>query len=83
MFADDVALVARTADGLRRVFHHFYQFCVREHLTISTRKTKAVIADSAWEGALFSIDGFDFEVVPHFKYLGMPLDAGGGGEIMV
>jgi hypothetical protein len=63
LFADDVALVARTEKGLQRVFHHFHQFCVGEHLKISAGKTKAVIADPTWQGGLFRAEGFEFEVV--------------------
>jgi hypothetical protein len=63
LFADDVALVARTAHGLRRVFHHFREFCEREHLTISVGKTKVVVADKDWQGGSFRADGIEFEVV--------------------
>lgn len=78
-----MALVARTAGGLRRVFHHFRQFCIKEHLTVSADKTKAVIADPAWVGEVFRAEGYEFEVVSEFKYLGIPLDARGSGEVMV
>jgi hypothetical protein len=42
-FADDVALIARSARGLRRVFRAFAGFCDREHLTVNREKTKVVV----------------------------------------
>ncbi len=58
LFADDVALVARSAEGLRCVFRSFAGFCTREHLTISGSKTKVVIQDLHWEGGEFQVDDF-------------------------
>ncbi len=43
LFADDVALFARLAIGLHKVFVAFEGFCTREHLNISREKTKVVI----------------------------------------
>jgi hypothetical protein len=34
-FADDVALLARSAEGLRRIFGFFVGFCTRENLTVN------------------------------------------------
>ena len=42
LFADDVALVAASAEGLRELFTAFEDFCRREHLTVSEGKTKVV-----------------------------------------
>lgn len=74
LFADDMALVATSASGLRRVLHAFEGFCSREHLTSSREKTNIVVSDQTWEGYAFRVDGFEFKMVDSFKYLGVPLD---------
>lgn len=69
-----MALVARSASGLRKVFHAFEGFCIRENLTISRDKTKVVIKDPMWQENVFHVNDYVFEVVDSFKYLGIPID---------
>ena len=43
LFADDVALLAYTPEGLQRLLHCLASFCDANHLTVNQRKTKVVI----------------------------------------
>lgn len=43
LFADDVALLARSEAGLGRLYRAFKGFCSQNHLTISSAKTKAMV----------------------------------------
>ena len=43
LFAEDVALRARSEAGLGRLYRAFKGFCSQNHLTISSAKTKAMV----------------------------------------
>lgn len=43
LFADDVALVARTLEGLEGLYSAFRAFCDTNHLKVNRDKTKVVI----------------------------------------
>ena len=73
LFADDVALLARTRSDLERIYLAFRTFCQANHLTISVSKTKAFVVGSGEETELCLADD-TFEVVTEFKYLGFMLD---------
>lgn len=73
LFADDVALLARTRADLERIYLAFRTFCQANHLTISASKTKAFVVGSSEETELCLGDD-TFEVVTEFKYLGFMLD---------
>ena len=71
-FADDFVLIARTAEGLRRLHKIVQQHCSQLRMTISVSKSKVMSSShDVWE--LF--DGDDvigcLEKVLEFKYLGV------------
>lgn len=74
LYADDVAILAPSSEGLRRLFGAFSTFCSAEHLTISEKKTKVLISSPSWSSACFVAGAYSFEVVPAFRYLGITID---------
>ena len=71
LFADDVALLARSEAGLGRLYRAFKGFCSQNHLTISSAKTKAMVQMPGPPPATITLDGDTYEVLPTFTYLGV------------
>ena len=71
-FADDVALIARTPEGLRKLHHIMQKHCRDLNMKLSTSKSKVMSSCSdAWE--LFEEDEIIgcLEKVLNFRYLGV------------
>lgn len=77
LFADDVALIARSLDGLASIYKAFRHFCNNNHLTINPTKTKAMVARDDNIGDTITLEGDTFDRVPTFTYLGAVIDEDG------
>ena len=77
LFADDVALIAHSLDGLSHLYKAFKHFCSTNHLTINVQKTKAMVARDPTVGDSVTLDGDSFVRVEAFTYLGAVIDEGG------
>ena len=74
MFADDVVLLALTLEGLALSFRAFSGFCQQHQMTISQAKTKAFAIYHPEPLPALHLGDSSYEVVQHFKYLGLHLD---------
>lgn len=77
LFADDVALIARSLNGLATIYRAFKDFCNNNHLTINPTKTKAMVARDDTVGTTITLEGDTFDRVPTFTYLGAVIDQDG------
>ena len=70
-YADDLVLLAESAEELQIAIDSMALYCSENSLKINTEKTKCLVFH---KGRLprcsFSLEGFDLEIVPEFKYLG-------------
>ncbi len=74
LYADDIALVSSTADGLQHCIDRLQSYCKTWNLTINIKKTKIVIFNKCckiMKNKGFSIDKERLEVVKEMKYLGI------------
>jgi len=80
LFADDVALVAQTQEGLERLFLAFREFCTTHRLTINGDKTHVMVVGSRPEQQQqqqqqwVMVGGSRFSRVQQFRYLGVEVD---------
>ena len=79
LFADDVALIARSHQGLAALYAAFREFCQANAMTISVAKSKLMTTDPA-APPTYTVAGDTFERVPLFRYLGVPVDPAGNPE---
>lgn len=77
LFADDVALLARSARALEALYTAFKAFCQDNHLNINHAKTKALVARADPDAVSITLAGDTFERVTSFRYLGVEVDARG------
>jgi hypothetical protein len=75
LFADDVALLSYSPQGLQRLLHCLAEFCDANHLTVSLRKTKVVFHKSLCRPAgqlqSYTVQGKTIVVQDEYKYLGL------------
>jgi Reverse transcriptase (RNA-dependent DNA polymerase) len=80
LFADDIALLSYTPQGLQRLLHCLADFCDENHLTVSMRKTKVVVFHKALsqvrQGQQFTVQGKLVAVEDEYKYLGLMFGTG-------
>ena len=69
LFADDVALVAHSAEKLQLLLNQFSDACEAFRLTISLKKTKVMCQANAATPAV-TIKDYTLEAVTQFTYLG-------------
>ncbi|PFX11746.1 Craniofacial development protein 2 [Stylophora pistillata] len=69
LFADDVALVAHSAEKLQLLLNQFSDACEAVRLTSSLEKTKVMSQDNAATPAV-TIEDYILEAVTQFTYLG-------------
>jgi hypothetical protein len=77
LFADDVALVAQTQEGLERLFLAFREFCSTHRLGINGSKTHVMIVGSSSEQQqqqCVEVGGSSYSRVQQFRYLGVEVD---------
>ena len=71
-YADDVALMAKSPQGLQRLIDLVCDFCGFMGMTVSVIKTKVLVFNTAFPGPLqWSCGGQQLEIVVDFKYLGL------------
>jgi len=75
LFADDVALVAQTQEGLERLFLAFSEFCCTHRLTINGSKTHVMeVGSSSDQQQSVVVGGSSYSRVQQFRYLGVEVD---------
>src|SRR5678816_3772010 len=82
LFADDTALVAKNAEGLRFLVGEFERMCGQKGLKINPGKSKVLVFEEEEreerEGLEVRVGDVVLEEVKTFRYLGMDLGKGGG-----
>ena len=77
LFADDVVLLADSAEELQQLIDALHRLCSVWHLSINVEKTKVLVFGMKSESARvlfsFSVNGTDIEVAESFRYLGVVL----------
>lgn len=73
LFADDVALLSDTVEGLQTLINVVDNYCRKWRLILNTGKTKVVVFNPSREGVHYEWDyrGESLEQVPSYKYLGV------------
>ncbi len=73
MYADDVVIFSKTADGLQECLKGLGLFCADWGLTVNITKTKVVIFSKGGKkyNARFDFNGQEIEQTSSYKYLGV------------
>ena len=75
-YADDVTLMASSAQGLQRLIDLVCQFCAFMGMIISVAKTKVMVFNTAFPGPYqWTCGGEQLEIVVQFRYLGILFSA--------
>jgi hypothetical protein len=79
LYADDMALMAESSDGLQKTLNCFEKYYDLWKLTVNTTKTKVVIFSKKKVGQnqSFKIKGQNIEIIDSYCYLGMLLNYNG------
>jgi hypothetical protein len=80
LYADDLILFARSAEGLQRSLDILSEYCAKWKLIVNTQKTKIMIFRKAGrlpEHLHFYYNDSEIEIVNTFKYLGVVFSSGG------
>ena len=78
MYADDIALTARTAGDLQKMLDALHEYCRRWQLFVNVAKTEVVVFRGEGEVAdKFSYNGEQLKVVDFFRYLGVVYSSSG------
>jgi len=84
LYADDLALMSETPQGLQKQIDALYEFCVERQLVINVSKTKVVVFEKHRSAALeFTYRGTTIERVQSFKYMGLELHSTRGMAIAI
>ena len=84
LYADDMALLSLSSDGLQNSLNKLYTFCNKWKLEVSTIKTKVMVFNSSGrllKGYRFYYNGISLEQVKEFKYLGTTFSASGSHQL--
>ena len=71
LWADDLVMLAETADGLQRQIDRLAKYCHRNQFIINILKTKIVILSKKSAPSEFHVHGNPVEIVDSYKYLGV------------
>jgi hypothetical protein len=72
LYADDLALMSETPQGLQKQIDAMSEFCVERQLVINVSKTKVVVFEKHRSATLeFTYRGTTIERVQSFRYLGL------------
>ena len=82
LFADDVALVAHSAEKLQLLLNQFPDACEAFRLTISLKKTKVMCQANAATPAV-TIKDYTLEAVTQFTYLGSTTSNNNCPEVVI
>ena len=84
LYADDMALLSLSSDGLQNSLNKLYTYCNKWKLEVSTIKTKVMVFNSSGrllKGYRFYYNGISLEQVKEFKYLGTIFSASGSHQL--
>ena len=84
LYADDMALLSLSSEGLQDSLNKLYTYCNKWKLEVSTIKTKVMIFNSSGgllKGYRFYYNGISLEQVKEFKYLGTTFSASGNHQL--
>jgi len=74
LYADDLALMSETPQGLQKQIDALYELCVERQLVINVSKTKVVVFEKCHSATpKFTYRGTTIERVQSFRYLGLEL----------
>jgi hypothetical protein len=80
LYADDIVLFSKTAEGLQNSLNVLSEYCIRWKLTVNVQKTKIMVFRKGGivpENNVFMYNGHVLEIVNKFKYLGTVFTSGG------
>lgn len=80
MYADDIAILATSAENLQKGLDTLYNYCQRWKLTVNTNKTKIMIFRKGGRlptNLKFYYNNSEIEIVTKFSYLGIVFTPGG------
>ena len=81
IYADDMAIVSLSQEGLQNSLNKLETYCKEWHLVVSIKKTKFVVFNKTGKflkGFVFKYEGKHIESVRGFKYLRITVTASGG-----
>ena len=81
LYADDMAILSLSQEGLQNSLNKLETYCKEWHLVISIKKTKIVVFNKTGKllkGFVFKYEGKHIELVREFKYPGITVTASGG-----
>ena len=76
LYADDMAILSLSSEGLQHSLDNLYEYCKVWYLDVSIKKTKVIVFNSSGrvlKQFQFVYDGKPIEMVKEFKYLGTTL----------
>jgi hypothetical protein len=80
MYADDICLFSKSADGLQQGLNFLQDYCDKWKLTVNTVKTKIMVFKKGGRtrrGLRFTYNNVEIEIVSEFSYLGIIFSSGG------
>jgi len=84
LYADDLALMLETPQGLQKQIDALSKFCVERQLVINVSKTKVVVFEKCRSVALeFTYIGPTIERVQSFRYMGLELHSTRGMAVAI
>ncbi len=84
LYADDLALMLETPQGLQKQIDALFEFCVEQQLVINVSKTKVVVFEKCRSATpKFTYKGTTIERVQSFKYMGLELHSTRGMAIAI
>ncbi len=84
LYADDLALMSETPQGLQKQIDVLYEFCVERQLIMNVSKTKVVVFEKCRSAAPeFTYKGTTIERVQSFRYLGLKLHSTRGMVVAI
>jgi hypothetical protein len=84
LYADDLALMSETTQGLQKQIDAMSEFCVEQQLVINVSKTKVVVFEKHYSAApKFTYRGTTIERVQSFRYLGLELHSTRGMAVAI
>jgi hypothetical protein len=84
LYADDLALMSETPQGLQKQIDALSEFCTKQQLVINVNKTKVVVFEKCRNAAPeFTYKGTTIERVQSFRYLGLELHSTRGMAVAI
>jgi len=84
LYADDLALMSETPQGLQKQIYVLFELCVERQLVINVSKTKVVVFEKRCNVTPeFTYRGTTIEQVQSFRYLGLELHSTRGMAVAI